>query len=418
MDSFRMTQALAKLHGPPRLLSARHAALQAFIAHGLPTAHDEDWKYTSLKMLEQTDWHTPEGAAVVPVAEDYPGGVMNFSNGQLTGTGTHVSHAYSLAAHADSVFVAQHLGAQTGGAALAQLNSALWGDGLLLHIPAGHTSAAPLFVVYGVSEADAMLHMRNLIVLEAGAETVLVEHYRGNPNLTYWNNLTTEIVLHEGARLTHVKLTEESAAAAHTGLTVVRQARASHYRALSVSLGGRLVRHDVTVNLDEDGAECRLDGLFIAAARRHIDQHLHIEHAASHTLSRQTWRGIAAGRGHGSLDARVVVKPCARHADAQQSSANLLLSPSAEIAVKPQLEIYNDDVKCGHGAAVGQLDAAQIFYLRSRGISVDAAHALLLRGFAEEALGLLSDSDTDLRAWLEPHLTVALPLPLHQGHAR
>jgi Fe-S cluster assembly protein SufD len=232
------------------------------------------------------------------------------------------------------------------------------------------------------------------------------------PNLLYWNNLVTEIVLGEGARLTHLKLTEESAAATRTGLTVVRQARDSNYRAVSVSLGGRLVRHDVEVNLDGDGAECRLDGLFIADARRHIDQHLHVEHTASHTTSRQTWRGIAAGRGRGLFDARVVVRPGAQHADAQQSSSNLLLSPNAEIDVKPQLEIHNDDVKCGHGAAVGQLDEAQIFYLRSRGISADAARSLLLRGFVEEALGLLSN--TDLGVWLEPHLAAALPLLLQQ----
>lgn len=414
MNSLALSHALANTGGSPRLMSARHAALDDFIAHGLPTSHEEDWKYTSLKSLEQIEWHMPEDTAVVPIGEDYPGGVMGFSNGRLTETSPHVRHAYSLAVHANSALVAQHLGTLANGAALAQLNRALWGDGLLLHVPAGHKSVAPLFVVYGVGEAEAMLHMRNLIVVEPGAETILVEHYRGMPNLPYWNNLVTEIVLGEGARLTHLKLTEESAAATRTGLTVVRQARDSSYRALSVSLGGRLVRHDVKVNLDGDGAECRLDGLFIADARRHIDQHLYVEHAASHTTSRQTWRGIAAGRGRGIFDARVVVKPRARHADARQSSSNLLLSPDAEIDVKPQLEIHNDDVQCGHGAAIGQLDEAQIFYLRSRGISADAARALLLRGFAEEALGLLKD--TGLAAWLEPHLTVALPL-LQQEHA-
>jgi Fe-S cluster assembly protein SufD len=393
---------------------ARQAALEDFVAHGLPTPHQEDWKYTSLKLLEQTEWRMPEETAVVPIAEAYPGGVMNFSNGRLAETSPQVRHAYSLAVHADSALVVQHLGTLTGGAALAQLNNALWGDGLLMHIPAGHKLAAPLFVVHSVGEADAMLHMRNLIVLEAGAEAVLVEHYRGMPNLPYWNNLVTEIVLGEGARLTHLKLTEESAAAIRTGLTVVQQARDSRYHALSISLGGRLVRHDVSVNLQGDGAECRLDGLFIADARRHIDQHLHVEHAASHTTSRQIWRGIAAGRGRGIFDARVVVKPHAQHADAQQSSSNLLLSPYAEIDVKPQLEIHNDDVKCGHGTAIGQLDEAQIFYLRSRGISADAARALLLRGFAEAALGLLSN--TELGAWSEPHLAAALPL-LQQEHA-
>jgi Fe-S cluster assembly protein SufD len=175
-----------------------------------------------------------------------------------------------------------------------------------------------------------------------------------------------------------------------------------------VNVGGRVVRHDIRVNLIERGAECQLDGLFIADARRHIDQHLHVDHAAPHTTSRQTWRGIAAGRGRGIFDARVVVQPGALKADAQQSSRNLLLSPHAEIDVKPQLEIHADDVKCGHGATVGQLDEAEIFYLRSRGIDADAARALLLRGFAGEALGLLDR--TGLADWLEPHLAAAMPL--------
>jgi Fe-S cluster assembly protein SufD len=217
----------------------------------------------------------------------------------------------------------------------------------------------------------------------------------------------TEIVLGEGARLTHIKLAEDSAAATHTGMTVVQQARDSRYHALSINVGGRLTRHDTWVKLDEAGAECQLDGLFIADARRHIDQHLHVEHAAPHTTSRQTWRGIAAGRGRGIFDARVVVQAGAIKADALQSSRNLLLSPHAEIDVKPQLEIYTDDVKCGHGATVGQLDEAEIFYLRSRGIDADTARALLLRGFAGEALGLLKH--TGLADWLEPHLIAALP---------
>jgi len=389
-------------------VDARHQALERFIAHGLPTTREEDWKYTSLDALERAEWHAPEHASAATVAEDYPGAALKFSNGRLADSTPQALHAYSLAAHADSALVRQHLGKLANDAALTQINNALWQDGLLLHVPA-QLKLPPLFVAHHASEADAMLHVRTLIVLEAGAEAVLVEHYRGTPDLPYWHNGVTEIVLGEGARLTHLKLTEESAAATHTSQTVVQQARDSHYFSLSVNVGGRLLRHDTWVNLNETGAECQLDGLFIADARRHIDQHLHVEHAAPHTTSRQTWRGIAAGRGRGIFDARVVVQPGAQQADAQQSSRNLLLSPHAEIDVKPQLEIYADDVKCSHGATVGQLDEAEIFYLRSRGIDADTARALLLRGFVEEALRLLKN--TGLADWLEPHLIAALPLP-------
>lgn len=393
-------------------VDTRHQALERFIAHGLPTTREEDWKYTSLDALERAEWHTPEHAPEDTATEDYPGAGLKFNNGRLTDSSPQVLHAHSLAAHADSALVRQHLGKLANDVALTQINSALWQDGLLLHIPA-QLKLPPLFVVHVASEADAMLHVRNLIVLEDGAEAVLVEHYRGAPGIPYWNNLVTEIVLGEGARLTHLKLTEESTAATHTSLVDVQQARDSRYHALSISVGGRLARHESWVNLNESGAECQLDGLFIADARRHIDHHLHVEHAAPHTTSRQTWRGIAAERGRGIFDSRVVVQPDAQKADAQQSSRNLLLSPHAEIDVKPQLEIYNDDVKCSHGATVGQLDEAQVFYLRSRGIDADTARALLLRGFAEEALGLLEHSGLD--DWLEPHLTAALPL-LNKEH--
>jgi Fe-S cluster assembly protein SufD len=410
MTPSRYRQALAKTSGSPQLMTAREAALERFFARGLPTTRDEDWKYTALDFLERADLHAPDHATDERTSEAYPGAVLQFCNGRLTDPQSQTLHAHSLATRADTALVVHHLGQLVAmlptGVALAEINSALWQDGLLLHVQTGE-KLSPLFVVHSASEADAMLHVRNLIVLEAGAEAVLVEHFRGSPDLSYWHNGVSEIVLGDGAHLTHIKLAEDSALASHTGLTVVQQARDSRYLSLSMNAGGRLTRQDMWVNLNASGAECQLDGLFIADARRHIDQHLHVSHAAPHTTSRQTWRGIAAGRGRGIFDARVVVQPGARNADAQQSSRNLLLSPHAEIDVKPQLEIYTDDVKCGHGATVGQLDEAEIFYLRSRGIDADTARALLLRGFAGEALGLLTGAG--LADWLEPHLAAALP---------
>lgn len=411
LTASRYRQAFDSIRERVGRIGPRHQALERFLASGLPTTREEDWKYTSLDNLERVEWHAPVQPTKDVATEGYPGAVLKFSNGRMADGNSQMLHARSLGVHADAAVVTRYQGQLIGtissGAALAEINSALWQDGLLLHVPAGW-KGSPWFAVHGASEADAMLHVRNLIVLEAGAEAVLVEHYRGAPDLPYWSNPVTEIVLGEGASLTHLKLTEEGSAATHTGLTVVQQARDSRYHALSINVGGRLVRHDTWVNLDEAGAECQLDGLFVADARRHLDQHLHVKHSAPHTTSRQTWRGIAAGRGRGVFDARVVVEPGAFKADAQQSSRNLLLSPHAEIDVKPQLEIYADDVKCGHGATVGQLDEAQVFYLRSRGIAAEAAYALLLRGFAEEALGLMKHSG--LTDWLEPHLANALRL--------
>lgn len=404
-------QALEQTSGSLHQMASREVALERFFTHGLPTPRDEDWKYTPLDFLERAELHAPQHTADDWAGEDYPGTVLKFGNGQITDVYAQSIHAHSLADRADTALVVRYLGqlADTfpGNTALAEINSALWRDGLLLHVPTGW-KAAPLFMVHRTSEADAMLHLRHLVVLEAGAEAVLVEHSLGAPDLAYWHNSVTEIVLGEGARLTHLKLDENSAAATHTGLTLVQQARDSRYQALSLNAGGRVARHDTRVHLDEAGATCQLDGVFIAAGRRHLDQHLHVEHRAPYTSSSQTWRGIADGSGRGIFNARVVVQAGAQKADARQSSRNLLLSPHAEIDVKPQLEIYTDDVKCGHGATVGQLDPAEIFYLRSRGIDADTARALLLRGFVEEALGLLKN--TGLADWLEPHLAAALPV--------
>lgn len=412
MNPSAYREALARMNLAPQQMAVRRVALERFIAHGLPTRRDEAWRYTALDLLERAELHPPQHAAEDWGGEDYPGLVLRFGNGRLAVDEPRSIHAHGLAGRVDAPVVARHLGvladAVAGGAALAEINSALWQDGLLLHVPAGW-KATPLFVVHSADEADAMLHLRHLVVLEAGAEAVLVEHSRGKPDLPYWHNSVSEIVLGEGARLTHLRLDEDSAAATHTSLSLVRQARDSRYHALSLNLGGRVTRQDTRVDLARSGAECRLDGVFIADGRRHIDQHLHVEHAAPHTASRQTWRGIAAGRGRGIFDARVVVQPGAAKADARQSSRNLLLSPHAEIDVKPQLQIHADDVQCGHGATVGQLDEAQVFYLQSRGIDAAAARALLLRGFVAEALALLTDPV--LADWLEPHLAAALPAP-------
>lgn len=405
--------ALSQPDSPDWLASRRSAALAHFLELGLPTVREEEWKYTSLAHLEKAPAYTPAAAAESAVEiGDYPGWTMTFADGLLAARQALVpppTLAGSLAAAMDTQPVRQYLGQAAGTSALAWLNTALWRDGALIHIPADEHVAPHLFLTFSACRADAMLHLRNLVVLEAGAEAVLVEHYHSDQVSAYWQNPLTEIVLLEGAQLTHLKLTEEGPAGTHTGITAVLQERDSHYRSLSVSLGGRLARHDINVQLRGTGSSAHLDGLFVAAGRSHVDHHLRVEHLAPHTISRSTYRGIAAGRGRGVFDGHVVVTPAGQHTDASLSSRNLLLSPHAEIDAKPQLEIYADEVKCTHGVTVGQLDEEALFYLRSRGIDAGTAHALLLQAFAGEALKLLDQ--TGLHAWLEPRLLHSLPAP-------
>lgn len=392
----------------------RQKALALFREQGLPSVRDEAWKYTSLAHLNTAALHAPASTEdLLQEIGAYPGHVLAFVNDTLVSRHECIPGAVtgSLAEAAKTPPVREHLGKHAGSATLTLLNDALWRNGAFVHVAAGERLAAPIFVPFIASEADAMLHPRLLAVLEAGAQAVLVEHYTSASNAPYWQNTVAEIVLKEGARLTHLIFTEEGAAATHTGQTTVHQERDSNYRALSVSIGGKLARHDLSVRLAGEGASTQLDGLFIADGRRHVDHHLRVEHLAAYTSSRETYRGIAAGRGRGVFDGLVVVHPSGQHADALLSSRNLLLSPHAEIDTKPQFEIYADEVKCGHGATIGQLDEAQVFYLRSRGMDAAAAQTLLLHAFANEALGLLDESG--LRGWLEPLL---LPrLPEHQG---
>lgn len=391
--------------------AARRAALERFLAEGLPRSREEAWKYTSLEHLERAALHSPATGAPATVCVDvatYPGHVLSFDNGQLACHGTWLSSqlAGTLAHLGDTRPVHEHLGHLAGGTVLASLNLALWQDGARIYVPQGVSLGIPVFAVYTASEADAMLHPRTLAVLEGGSQAVLVEHFLGHTPRTYWQNAVTEIVLEEGARLTHVRVVEEGAAATHTGLTSMRMGRDSQYSVLHLSLSGSLVRHDMVVELAAPGATARIDALELAQGRRHADLHLRVDHQARQTSSRITWRGMAEDRSHAIFDGHVVVGRAAHQTDARQSCRGLLLSPHAEVDAMPRLEIYADDVKCGHGASIGNLDEDALFYLRSRGITPPEARQLLLQGFAREALGLLDD--TTLGDWLMPRLLPAL----------
>jgi Fe-S cluster assembly protein SufD len=277
-----------------------------------------------------------------------------------------------------------------------------------VRVPRGEHLHQPIFLRFAVATADAMVYPRILAVLEEGAQAVLVEHYVGEAGIAYWQNAVSEIVLEAGAHLTHIRIVAEGDEATHTGLTAVRQGRDSRYRALSITLGGRVVRHELKLVLAEQGALAQLDGVFIADDRRSAAQHLRVSHAAARTVSRTTYRGLASGQARGVFDARVTVQRGAAKADALQSSRNLLLSPHAEIDAKPQLEIYADDVKCGHAATVSRLAEDALFYLQSRGIERDSAARLLMEAFAGEALGLLTEAG--LANWFTPRLLQRLPI--------
>lgn len=408
------SEALARADRPAWLAGPRRQALDDFLRADLPDSTLEDWKYTSLARLRGMHLHSPAPAAAAPAAPRHAGHWIAFRDDAALGHGVYHGDyesdeiVASLRRVADGDDVRRHLGTLAGDGALVKLNHALWRDGAYMLVAAGKRIAAPIRVSHVAAEAETMLYPRSLIVLEAGAEAILVEHYLGESDAPYWRNPVSEIVLEDGAHLTHIRILEEGAAAAHTGLTAARLGRDSVYRMLHLGLGGALARHELNLELAGEGAELRVDALDLAggAAEAEVrDLHVRVAHRAAATRSRVQYRGLIDGRG--VFDGRVVVHPAARGTDAHQLCRGLLLSPRAEADVKPHLEILTDEVKCGHGASVGSLDPDALFYLESRGLSGPAARRLLTEAFAAEVLGLLDE--TGLRDGLMPGLRARLP---------
>jgi Fe-S cluster assembly protein SufD len=250
-------------------------------------------------------------------------------------------------------------------------------------------------------------HPRNLIVAERGSQAAVVETYVGTTGELYFTNAVTEVVLDDAANLDLYKLERESTNAYHVTTTEVRQGRDSRFASHSMTFGGALVRNDLNVRLEAEGAECTLNGLFIGSGTQHLDNHTLIDHAKPHGTSRELYKGIMGGRSRGIFHGKIIVRPDAQKTDAIQTNKNLLLSKEALVNSTPALEIFADDVKCRHGSTIGQLDAGAMFYLRSRGIGEEEARELLVFAFASDVASRIRIAP--LRALVEQHLGLRLP---------
>jgi Fe-S cluster assembly protein SufD len=227
---------------------------------------------------------------------------------------------------------------------------------------------------------------RVLIVAEPGSEATVIESYTSHDTGKSFTNAVTEIFVDDKAHLTHFRIQKENAESFSIGTTQAVLGRGSIYDSTSINLGAALSRHDTGVKFTAEGAECYVDGLYVLNASQHVDTHSLIDHAMPHCTSHQNYKGVLSDRSHAVFNGIVIVREDARGTDAQQSNKNLLLSNDARVDTKPQLEIYNDDVKCAHGATVGQLEDEEIFYLLSRGLHPELARNLLTYGFAEEII--------------------------------
>jgi Fe-S cluster assembly protein SufD len=288
--------------------------------------------------------------------------------------------------------------------ALERLNLAFFEDGVVIHLADDTRLDEPVYVVHqwNAAAAQRMNHPRVIVRAGRNSHCTLIEHFLGPDEAEYFTNAVTTADLAEGATLTHYRLQLESLKSFHIGHIQARLQAHSRYACHDIALGASLGRMNLRTELHGAGAHAALHGLFVPMGTQHLDTHTRIDHIAAHTTSEEDYRGVAAGRGRGVFNGKVIVHPGAQKIDARQSSRNLLLSPGAEIDTKPELEIYADDVKCSHGATTGQLDATALFYLRSRGLSETQARSLLIRAFAESILSTIEHAP--LRSHLERHL--------------
>jgi Fe-S cluster assembly protein SufD len=386
---------------PEFVASARRAGREAFEREGLPTTRQEDWRFTSLAPLAAHAFGRGDPAAAVTAAEleraaGKPFGPrLVFVNGRFRAE-LSTAHGFPADVHASSL---QHAIAVSpalvepslartvavGGRPFAALNGAFLGDGAFVHVGAGARGGAIELVFATVArEGPVASHPRALVVADAGGEATLVETYVAlgeHPALT---NAVTELGLGDGARLDHYQVQDQPASAFHLATLGALLGKGARLSSHSTALGAALSRSDVLARLAGEGAETHLAGLYMTDGRRLVDNHSVIEHAVPGGTSRELFKGILDGESRGVFAGRIRVLEGAIKTDAHQSNSNLLLSRDAVIDTLPQLEIYTDDVKAGHGGTVGELDRDALFYLRSRGLSAASARGLLIYAFARE----------------------------------
>lgn len=431
----------AQSAGPAWLDELRAAAWARFDAAGFPTARrgNEPWKYTSVAPIARARFVHPEVAGRPQIGGAWPGGVMPvpaaadanllFVDGRYqppdgeTGAGAKpaVDRPFAVsplaaALAAEPEIVRQYLGQLAPESdSFVALNTAFLTDGAYVHLPDDYPEEVVLSIAYftadgaangggdsveGSGGAEIVTCPRTLIVAGRNARLTLLESYIGpggrngaaGPPARYFTNAVTEVAVGPGAQVNHYRLLDESRNAFHIGTTRVTQAADSRYNSGSFARGMALGRHDLSVLLDGTGAYCSLNGLYLTDDTQHLDHLVSIDHARPHGVSRLYYKGILDGRSKAVFGGTVLVRKDAQKTDAQQTDKNLLLSDRAEVDSKPSLLIYADDVKCGHGATAGHIDADVLFYMQSRGLDPQTASRLLIHAFAREIIDTVENA--------------------------
>lgn len=406
---------------------ARREALNDLKTSGFPNRRDENWKYTSVYEIDNNefallDTDSDNSDTINEKVKEASFAELDcheivFVNGRFHSASINESlegvtiKSLQDAIKEDSGLIGVYLNqfSQNGYSAFTALNTAFLQQGVVIIVPERTVIEKPIHCIYlsdKQSETKTQ-QLRNLIVLETQAEAKVIESYISIEDSQYFCNVVTEAKLMPGAQLQHYKLQQESNESYHVGSLHVSQDRDSTCSAYTMTLDGKLVRNDIHSELLEPNATMNMYGFYMPSGTQHFDNHTRVDHRAPHTFSNENYRGVMSDRSRAVFNGKVVVHKDAQKIEAHQNNANLLMSSDAEIDTKPELEIYADDVKCSHGATIGQLDENMLFYLRSRAIDEETAKILLTFAFADEVFAEISL--TPIRKRLEEQALGRLP---------
>ncbi len=392
---------------PAWMLPFRKGGMARFAELGFPTLQHEDWRFTNVAPIVKLPFKpvfeantaglAAEALKVFPFA-NLPGTRLVFVNGHYAASlskianlpeGVKVSTVTAMLA-GEPALLEKHLtqSSPVEDNAFTALNQAFFLDGGFIHVPAGKVVSDPVQLIYVASAKPngATIQPRNVIVAEASSQLTVIESYVTAGGAGYFTNAVTELVAGENAIVELLKFQDEAADAFHMAAIHGRFGRASNVRVHSFALGAKISRNSIRTNLAGEGLECVLNGLYLTRGEQLADHHMVVEHAQPHCASHEYFNGILDDKSRGVFHGRILVQQLAQQTDAKQTNKNLLLSDDATANTKPQLEIYADDVKCTHGATIGQLNPESIFYLRSRGIGPATARRMLIHAFAGEII--------------------------------
>lgn len=383
----------------------RKEALNKFSELDFPTTKDEEWKYTSIAPLLQYNFkpdfekrsiskelvnkftfESLEPNVVIVVNGLY---YPEFTTLNDIPEGVTVNSILKMIS-SNSLLVEKHFGkyAEFGTHIFTSLSTAFTKDGVFIHVPEGKIVEQPIHILFITESGNEKLLVqpRNLFIADKNSQVTIIEHFVNIDSAVYFTNAVTEAVVGENAVFDHIKLQEESKEAFHIGRTEIDQERTSNFTSHSVSLGASLSRNDFNAKFNDEGGECTLNGLFLTEDNQLFDTHTLIDHAKPYCNSHEHYKGILDDTSRGVFNGKVMVRKDAQKTNAFQENNNIILSREALVNTKPQLEIFADDVKCSHGATIGQLDKDAMFYLKARGIGDETARAILIHAFASDVI--------------------------------